>query len=217
VKYCERFPNTEACTKVNAEVARLRALPVEGEVAKAGPLGECPSGSHFVAYGGKAGSVGPFGARCISDNPTPITTTTPPTPTTTTTPATTTTPIGQTGQTTPNRNTGGSSSTFSTTIVNPAAPTTTTTTVSPEVSNCRVDGNANGFQQQFDNAKYSACGLYPTGQTAYTEGFTEGCMETGNTNQMCSAFIQLNTGAQSTTQTQPPTTAQPTQAIPSTQ
>jgi hypothetical protein len=97
-----------------------------------------------------------------------------------------------------------------------AAPPTTTT-VSPEVSNCKLDGNANGFQQQFDTAKYSACGLYPTGQTAYTEGFTAGCTEAGNTQQMCTAFIQLNTGAQSTTQTQPPTTTQPTQAIQPTQ
>jgi hypothetical protein len=121
-----------------------------------------------------------------------------------------------TGQTPPNRGGVGSSSTFSTTIVNPAAPPTTTT-VTPEVSNCRVDGNANGFQQQFDTAKFSACGLYPTGQTAYSEGFIEGCTQAGNTQQMCTAFMQLNTGAQSTTQTQPQTTTQPTQAIQPTQ
>jgi hypothetical protein len=108
---------------------------------------------------------------------------------------------------------GGSGSTLSTTIINPAAPTTTN--VDPEVSNCRLDGNANGIQQQFDTARYSACGLHPTGQTAYTEGFTAGCTQAGNTPQMCTAFIQLNTGAPST-QTQPPTTTQPTQAIPPT-
>ena len=102
----------------------------------------------------------------------------------------------------------------STTIINPAAPTTTN--VNPEVSNCRLDGNANGIQQQFDNAKFSACGQYPTGQTAYSDGFLAGCTQAGNTQQMCTAFIQLNTGAQSTTQTQPPTTTQPTQAIPPT-
>jgi hypothetical protein len=76
--------------------------------------------------------------------------------------------------------------------------------------------DANGIQQQFDTAKFSACGLHPTGQTAYSEGFIAGCTQAGNTQQMCMAFIQLNTGAQSTTQTQPPTTTQPTQAIPPT-
>jgi hypothetical protein len=88
--------------------------------------------------------------------------------------------------------------------------------VNPEVSNCRLDGNANGIQQQFDMAKYNACGLYPTGQTAYSEGFIAGCTQAGNTQQMCMAFMQLSTGAQST-QTQPPTTTQPTQAIPPTE
>ncbi len=88
--------------------------------------------------------------------------------------------------------------------------------MNPEVSNCRIVGNANGTQQQFDMAKYNACGLYPTGQTAYSEGFIAGCTQAGNTQQMCMAFMQLSTGAQST-QTQPPTTTQPTQAIPPTE
>jgi hypothetical protein len=138
------------------------------------------------------------------------------TPTTTqaqtgqTTPGGITTPTTPTGPTTPNRGGSGSSSTFSTTIINPAA--STTTTMNPEVSNCRLDGNANGIQQQFDTAKYSAYGLYPTGQTAYTKGFITCCTKAGNTQQMCMASIQLNTGAQSATQTQPPT-----QTIPPTQ
>jgi hypothetical protein len=182
------------------------------------PDGTCPPGTNAGGTGGKTGVGRTF--CTVDDDPNTPT----PTPTGQTAPATTTTP-GTTGTTTTlttpttptNRGGGGSSSTFSTTIVNPATPPTTAA-VSPEVSSCRVDGNANGFQQQFDTAKYSACGLYPTGQTAYTEGFTEGCMEAGNTNQMCSAFIQLNTGAQSTpTQTQAPTTTQPTQAIQPTQ
>lgn len=86
--------------------------------------------------------------------------------------------------------------------------------MTPEVSNCKIDGNANGIQQQFDTAKFSAYGLYPTGQTAYSDGFIAGCTQAGNTQQMCTAFIQLNTGAQSTTQTQLPITTQPTQTIP---
>jgi hypothetical protein len=199
--FCKFNPTDTLCTKTPT------TEPTEVEVLK-NPDGTCPPGSNAVGTGSTTGTGS---SKCvIDDDPTTPVPTGQTAPTTLGTPTAPITQTGQTGPATPNRNTDGSSSTFSTTIVNPAAPTTTTT-VSPEVSNCRLDGNANGIQQQFDTAKFSACGLYPTGQTAYSEGFTAGCIEAGNTQQMCTAFIQLNTGAQSTTTTQ---TQPPTQAIP---
>jgi hypothetical protein len=209
-------PSGSKCVSDNPSTQTPTTMPPKEEI-------KCPEGSsptsggalclvpataltlpHYICPEGYSGNP----PQCVKPSTTPTTPT--PTPTQTTTP----TPTGQTGQTTPNRSGGGgSSSTLSTTIINPASPTTTT--VDPEVSNCRIDGNANGIQQQFDKAKFSACGLYPTGQTAYSDGFIAGCTQAGNTQQMCMAFIQLNTGAQST-QTQPPTTTQPTQAIPPT-
>lgn len=35
-----------------------------------------------------------------------------------------------------------------------------------DVSNCRLDGSANGIQHKFDAAKYLACGLFADGQKA---------------------------------------------------
>jgi hypothetical protein len=105
--------------------------------------------------------------------------------------------------------------------------------VDSAVSNCWLDGNANGIQQQFDNAKYSACERHNYGQIAYSQGFTLGCTQAGNAQQMCAesftlgctqagnaqqmctALVQPNTGLQSTPN-QPPTTTQPTLAIPPT-
>ena len=50
-----------------------------------------------------------------------------------------------------------------------------------DISNCKLDGSANGIQQIFDIAKYQACGLYPNSQKAYTDGFVMGCTQIGNT------------------------------------
>jgi hypothetical protein len=96
-----------------------------------------------------------------------------------------------------------------------------TTIITPsEVSSCRLDGNAHGMQQKFDIAKYRACGIYPNGQLAYTDGFVTGCTQVGNTQQPCQAFITMNTQpTQTPAATQPQTqpnmqsTTQPTQAI----
>ena len=105
--------------------------------------------------------------------------------------------------------------------------------IGAEVSSCRLDGNAHGIQQKFDIAKYRACGLYPNGQIAYTDGYVLGCTQVGNTQQLCQAFVLMNTqptqtatqpqtqsNTQSTTQptqtpqtTQTQSTTQPTQAI----
>ena len=81
---CDAVP-TPGCKAVLDEVAKLRNAPVEGEV-RMNPDGSCPPGSHLVGMGGKQGSVGPTGARCISDNPPTGTITTPPTGTITTPP-----------------------------------------------------------------------------------------------------------------------------------
>ena len=94
-------------------------------------------------------------------------------------------------------NNGGSSS--KTTIILPSVTTV-------ELSSCRLDGNAHGMQQKFDIAKYRACGIYPNGQLAYTDGFVMGCTQIGNTQQLCQAFVVMNTQQTPTTtqtQTQP--------------
>ena len=85
-----------------------------------------------------------------------------------------------------------------------------------EVSSCRLDGSTNGIQQMFDTAKYQACGLYPNGQKAYSDGFVMGCTQVGNTQQLCQAFVVMNTQQIQTAlqpQTQPNmlSTTQPTQ------
>ena len=80
-----------------------------------------------------------------------------------------------------------------------------------EVSNCRIDGSAHGTQQKFDTAKFRACGLYANGQKAYSDGFIAGCTQAGNTQQMCLAFVELNTRTQPTQpQTQTQIVTQPT-------
>jgi hypothetical protein len=100
-------------------------------------------------------------------------------------------------------NNGGSRS--ETTIILPSATTV-------EVSNCKIDGNTHGIQQRFNPVRYQACGLYPNGQVAYTDGFVMGCTQVGNTQQLCQAFVVMNTQQpqiQPTTQS----TTQPSQAI----
>jgi hypothetical protein len=79
------------------------------------------------------------------------------------------------------------------------------------------------MQQKFDSIKYRACGLYPNGQIAYTDGFVMGCTQVGNTQQLCQAFVVMNTQQTQTAATQLQTnpitqsTTQPTQTQPITQ
>ena len=119
------------------------------------------------------------------------------------------------------RNDGGGPSSSS------ASASATATVIGAEVSSCRLDGNAHGMQQKFDSIKYRACGLYPNGQVAYSDGFILGCTQVGNTQQLCQALVLMNTqqtptvtqsqtqpNTQSATQQpQPAQPAQPTQAI----
>jgi len=103
-----------------------------------------------------------------------------------------------------------------------ASATATANANAADVSNCRLDGSANGIQQKFDTPKYLACGLYADGQKAYLDGFVVGCTQVGNTQLVCQSLVDssiLNTKTQPTkmatqpTQTQTQTTTQPTQAI----
>jgi hypothetical protein len=98
-------------------------------------------------------------------------------------------------------NGGGSSSSSSSSSSSASA---TANVIGAEVSSCRLDGNAHGIQQKFDIAKYRACGLYPNGQIAYTDGYVLGCTQVGNTQQLCQAFVVLNTQPTQTA-TQPQT------------
>ncbi len=113
---------------------------------------------------------------------------------------------GQKKKDSSNSNSGSSSSTTKTIVIDPSS-----TANAADVSNCKLDGSANGIQQKFDIAKYQACGLYPNSQKAYTDGFVMGCTQIGNTQLICQALVDssiLNTKTQPT-QTQ----EQPTQAI----
>lgn len=98
-----------------------------------------------------------------------------------------------------------------TTVIQSATAAATANTNAVDVSNCKLDGSANGIQQKFDTPKYLACGLYADGQKAYSDGFVVGCTQIGNTQLVCQALVDssiLNT------KTQPTQTAtQPTQAI----
>jgi hypothetical protein len=101
-----------------------------------------------------------------------------------------------------------------------ATATATANANSADVSNCNLDGSANGIQQMFDTPKYLACGLYADGQKAYSDGFVVGCTQIGNTQLVCQALVDssiLNTKTQptqmATQPTQTQTGTQPTQAI----
>ena len=111
-----------------------------------------------------------------------------------------------------------------TTVIQSPTPTATATATANanavDVSNCRLDGSANGIEQKFDTPKYLACGLYTDGQKAYSDGFVVGCTQIGNTQLVCQALVDssiLNTKTQPTqTATQPTqtqTATQSTQAI----
>ena len=80
-----------------------------------------------------------------------------------------------------NKDSGGSSRSSSSSSSSSARATANV--IGTEVSSCRLDGNAHGIQQKFDIAKYQACGLYPNGQIAYSDGFLVGCTQVGNTQQ----------------------------------
>ena len=89
----------------------------------------------------------------------------------------------------------GSSSSSSTTITINAA----------EIYSCRLDGSSDGIQQKFNSIKYQACGLYPNGQLAYSDGFVMGCTQIGNTNLICQSLVNssiLNAKIQPTQTTQ---------------
>ncbi|MGH9954000.1 MAG: hypothetical protein ACRD5J_20485 [Nitrososphaeraceae archaeon] len=87
------------------------------------------------------------------------------------------------GKCVPNKNRNdGSTSTSS-------SSSTTITINAAEAYNCKLDGSADGIQQKFNSIKYQACGLYPNGQLAYTDGFATGCTQVGNSEQLCQAFV----------------------------
>lgn len=111
-----------------------------------------------------------------------------------------------------NSNNGSSSSssnnTSKTIVVNPSSPTTTanTTATAADVSNCKIDGTADGILQEFDIAKYQACKLHTNNDKVYYDGFVAGCMNVGNTKFICEIVADnsiLNTKTQPTqTQTE---------------
>jgi hypothetical protein len=112
------------------------------------------------------------------------------------------------------KSSSSSSSSSKTTIINPNADPN-----AAEVSNCRLDGSANGIQQKFDATKYLACGLFAAGQKAYSDGFVVGCTQIGNTQLVCQSLVDssiLNTKTQPI-QTQTQAATQPTQTQPLTQ
>ncbi|MGH9977688.1 MAG: hypothetical protein ACRD8Z_17920, partial [Nitrososphaeraceae archaeon] len=80
-----------------------------------------------------------------------------------------------------------------------------------DVSNCKLDGSADGIQQKFNPVRYQACGLYTYSDKAYFDGFVAGCMQVGNTKLICETVANSNIVTPSSTQTQ--ITNQPTQAI----
>ena len=91
-----------------------------------------------------------------------------------------------------------------------------------DVSNCKLNGSADGIQQKFNSVRYQACGLYTSAEKAYYDGFVAGCMQVGNTKLICETVANSNIvapPAQTQTATQPQTqpntqtAAQPTQAI----
>jgi hypothetical protein len=113
---------------------------------------------------------------------------------------------------------GGSGSKSSSSSSSSSRTTIITSNADPntaEVSNCRLDRNTHGIQQKFDSIKYQAYGLYPNGQIAYSDGFVMGCTQVGNTQQLCQAFVVMNTQQTQTAATQSNTQSitQPTQAI----
>ena len=79
-----------------------------------------------------------------------------------------------------------------------------------DVSNCKLNGSADGIQQKFNPVRYQACGLYTSADKAYYDGFVSGCMQVGNTKLICETVANSNIVAPPA-QTQ--TATQHTQAI----
>ena len=81
-----------------------------------------------------------------------------------------------------------------------------------DVSNCKLNGSADGIQQKFNPVKYQACGLYTSADKAYYDGFVAGCMQVGNTKLICETVANSNIiapPAQMQTATQPIQAIQP--------
>jgi hypothetical protein len=83
------------------------------------------------------------------------------------------------------------------------------------MSNCKLDGSADGIQQKFDAAKFQACKLHTNNDRIYYDGFVVGCMQVGNTKLICetmanSSILNLGTQAAQVTETQPTQAIQPT-------
>lgn len=83
---------------------------------------------------------------------------------------------------------GTSSSTTKTIIVNQPSSTAN----AADVSNCKLDGSADGIQQIFDTAKYQACKLHTNNDKIYYDGFVTGCMNVGNTKLICETVANSN-------------------------
>jgi hypothetical protein len=99
-----------------------------------------------------------------------------------------------------NKDSGGSSSSGSSSSSSSSA-IATATVIGTEVSNCRLDGSSDGIQQKFNSIKYQACGFYPNGHLAYSDGFITGCTQVGNTQVICQSLVDssiLNTKIQPT-------------------
>jgi hypothetical protein len=87
-----------------------------------------------------------------------------------------------------------SSSTTKTIVTNPISETTpaTTTANQADISNCKLDGSADGIQQKFDIAKYQSCELHTNNDKICYDGFIAGCMQVGNTKLICEAVANSN-------------------------
>ncbi|MGH9974997.1 MAG: hypothetical protein ACRD8Z_04065, partial [Nitrososphaeraceae archaeon] len=99
-----------------------------------------------------------------------------------------------------------------TTVIQSATATATANanTNAADVSNCKLNGNADGIQQKFNPVRYQACGLYTSADKAYYDGFVAGCMQVGNTKLICETVANNNTIAPPA---QMQTATQSTQAI----
>ena len=73
-----------------------------------------------------------------------------------------------------------------TTVIQSATATATANTNAADVSNCKLDGSADGILQKFDSVKYQACGLFTHAQKTYSDGFVMGCTQIGNTTNLSS-------------------------------
>jgi hypothetical protein len=108
-----------------------------------------------------------------------------------------------------------SSSTTKTIVTTPTTAITPASATAADISNCKLDGSADGIQQEFDTAKYQACKLHTNNDKIYYDGFVAGCMQVGNTKLICETVADssiLNLGSQSAqvTETQPTQAIQPT-------